>query len=116
MRTNETRPDYTERHNGQAAALAAATAAHRDYRHRAETALAELIQSGRTFTADDLRKALGEDLDHAGPNVLPSVIGTAASRRAIVPAGEYRSHRRSRHASRNRVWVGRTCPASPATD
>jgi hypothetical protein len=108
--------DYTERHEGQAAALAAGSAAHREYRDRAEAALAEFIRSGREFTADDLRNAIGEELDQAGPNLLPSVIGTAASRHAIVPAGEYRSRRRSRHASRNRVWVGHMCPDQASTD
>ncbi|MEV5537434.1 hypothetical protein AB0L13_11290 [Saccharopolyspora shandongensis] len=108
--------DYTERHKGQAAALAAGKAAHRDYRDRAEAALAELIRAGREFTADDLREAIGEDFDQADPNLLPSVIGTAASQRTIVSTGEYRSRRRSRHASRNRVWVGRMCRDQASTD
>jgi len=95
-----------DRHEGQAAALAAATAGHRDHRDRAESALDELIAAGRPFTADDVRRLAGP-LDDAGPNLLPSVIGTAASRRLIVPAGEYRSTRRSRRASRNRVWIAR---------
>lgn len=105
---------YTDRHEGQAAALAAATAGHRDYRHRAEAALAQLIAAGRPFTAEDIRTAVGDDLDDARPNVLPSVIGTAATRRIIVPAGEYRSTRRSRRASRNRVWIARATAESAA--
>lgn len=97
---------YADRHDGQAAALAAATAGHRDHRQRAEAALAELVAAGKPFTADDLRRLVG-DLDDAGPNLLPSVIGVAAGRRVIVPVSEYRSTRRSRRASRNRVWIAR---------
>lgn len=104
---------YADRHAGQAAALAAATACHRDYRHRCETALAVLVEAGRPFTADDVRIAAGE-IDQAGPNVLPSVIGVAAARRVIVPIREYRSARRSRRASRNRVWIARTALESAA--
>ncbi|MGW1678529.1 hypothetical protein, partial [Saccharopolyspora sp. NPDC002376] len=89
-------------------ALAAATAPHRgDYRHRLETALAELVAARAPFTADDIRAAAGEP-DGERPNLLPSVIGVAAAQRVIVPAGEYRSCRRERRASRNRVWIA--CP------
>ncbi|MEV5543084.1 hypothetical protein AB0L13_40315 [Saccharopolyspora shandongensis] len=98
---------YSDRHEGQAAALAAATAGHRDYRHRLETALAEFVAARAPFTADDLRAAAGNP-DSDRPNLLPSVIGVAAAQRVIVPAGEYRSCRRERRASRNRVWIG--CP------
>ncbi|MEV0085234.1 hypothetical protein [Saccharopolyspora sp. NPDC050642] len=97
-----------DRHEGQAAALAAATAGHRDYRHRLETALAEFVAARAPFTADDLRAAAG-DPDGDRPNLLPSVIGVAAAQRVIVPAGEYRSCRRERRASRNRVWIA--CPS-----
>lgn len=104
---------YADRHLGQAVALAAATAGHRDYRHRCEAALAELVAAGHPFTAEDVRAAAG-DIDQAGPNVLPSVIGVAAARRVIVPVDEYRSTRRPRRASRNRIWIARTAPESAA--
>ena len=98
---------YADRHEGQTAALAAATAGHLDYRQRVEDALGRLIESGREFTADDLRR-LVVGINEAAPNLLPSVIGVAAARHLIVPVGESRSPRRSRRASRNRVWIA--CP------
>ncbi|MCI2421481.1 hypothetical protein MOQ72_29010 [Saccharopolyspora sp. K220] len=100
---------YVDRHEGQAAALAAATAPQRgDYRQRCEAALAALVRAGGEFTADDVRRLAGPQ-DGAGRNVLPSVIGVAAhpDTGIIVPAGEYRSRRRERRGSRNRVWIAR---------
>ena len=96
-----------DRHQGQAATIAAATAPHRDDRHRVETALAGLIRAQVPFTAEDVRQAAGELTDDR-PNLIPSVIGVAAAHRVIVPAGEYRSGRRSRRDSRNRVWIAHT--------
>ncbi|MCA1195108.1 hypothetical protein [Saccharopolyspora sp. 6V] len=104
---------FADRHQGQTAALAAATAGHRDYRARCEDALAELVARRAPFTAEDVRRLAGEE-DGAGCNVLPSVIGVAAhpaapDRIAIVAtANQYRSARRTRRASRNRVWIARS--------
>lgn len=95
-----------DRHAGQAAALAAATDPQSDYRHRVEAALAECIRSKREFTADDIRRRIGDCPDER-VNVLPSAIGRAAREGLIVDAGEYRSPRRSRHGNRNRVWISR---------
>ncbi|GAA5104725.1 hypothetical protein [Haloechinothrix salitolerans] len=99
---------FADRNAGQEANLAAAVAVHRRYREAAETVLAELVREGRPFTAEDIRKGIPDDVEAHSPNVLPSVLGTWAARRLIVPCGEYRSRRRSRRASRNRVWIGNT--------
>ncbi|TCO64365.1 hypothetical protein [Actinocrispum wychmicini] len=96
---------FADRHAGQSANLAAATAVHRRYREAAETVLADLVADGRPFTAEDIRNGIPEDIEAHSPNVLPSVLGIWAARRRIVPCGEYRSRRRSRRASRNRVWI-----------
>ncbi|GAA2773023.1 hypothetical protein [Saccharopolyspora taberi] len=103
---------YADRHEGQAAALAAATAGHRDYRERCDAALAELVARGQPFTVEDVRAMAGDD-QGAGCNILPSVMGVAAhpsapDRIAIVPTQRrYRSARRARRASRNQVWIAR---------
>jgi hypothetical protein len=97
---------FADRHAGQSANLAAATAVHRKYREAAETVLADLVAEGRPFTAEDVRRGIPDDVEAHSPNVLPSVLGIWAARRRIVPCGEYRSRRRSRRASRNRVWIG----------
>ncbi|SDX52506.1 hypothetical protein SAMN05216215_10124 [Saccharopolyspora shandongensis] len=102
-----------DRHEGQAAALAAATAGHRDYRHRLETALAELVAARTPFTADDIRQAAGEP-DEDRPNLLPSVIGCAARDGLIVRCGDYASQRRARRGSRNGTWIAATASESAA--
>ncbi|MEV7042245.1 hypothetical protein [Amycolatopsis sp. NPDC051061] len=104
---------FADRHAGQEANLAAAVAVNRNYRAAAEAALAALVREGRPFTAEDVRNAVPDSVEPHSPNVLPSVLGTWAARRLIVPCGEYRSRRRSRRASRNRVWIA--CP-SPVMD
>ena len=98
---------FADRHAGQAANLAAATAVHRRYRQAAEVVLAELVADGRPLTVDDIRRRIPDDIEPHHPNVLPSLLGIWAERRLIVPFGEYRSRRRPRRASRNRVWIGR---------
>lgn len=98
---------FADRRAGQSATLAAATAAHRRYREAAELVLAELVADGHPFTVDDVRQRIPEGIQPHHPNVLPSLLGIWAERRLIVPCGEYRSRRRPRRASRNRVWIGR---------
>ena len=104
---------FADRHAGQEANLAAAAAVHRNYRAAAEAALAALVCEGRPFTAEDVRKAVPDGVEPHSPNVLPSVLGTWAARRLIVPCGEYRSRRRSRRASRNRVWIAHASATTP---
>lgn len=93
------------RTDGINANLAAATAINREYREHAERALAELIRSKREFSADDIRTRIPKDVIAHHVNVLPSVIGAARSRGDIVPVGRCRTTRRTRHSSRNTVWI-----------
>lgn len=104
---------FTDRNAGQATTLAAAIAVNRSYRDAAEAALAKLVQDGRPFTTEDVRLGIPRGVEPHSPNLLPSLIGTWAARRVIVPCGEYRSERRSRHASRNRVWIGQPSILEP---
>lgn len=110
--TDQLQLGLADRNRGQEANLAAAVAAHRRYREAAEVVLDELVASGQPFTAEDIRRGVPHGIEPHSPNVLPSLIGTWAARRRIVPCGEYRSRRRSRRASRNRVWVAN--PAASA--
>lgn len=71
---------FADRHDGQTANLAAATAAHRPYREAAETVLAELVRKGRPSTAEDVRRGIPKDVEPHSPNVLPSVLGAWAAR------------------------------------
>ncbi|MEU4444874.1 hypothetical protein AB0K14_03325 [Actinosynnema sp. NPDC050801] len=105
---------FADRHAGQQDNLAAASAVHKRYRETVETVLAELVRQGQPFTADDVRKAIPDEVaaEAHSPNVLPSVLGTWAARRVIVSCGEYRSRRRSRRASRNRVWIARSADSA----
>lgn len=93
------------RDDGTAAVIAAATAPHRTYKDYAVEALESLITSGRPFTSDDVHALIPEDVKPHSANVLPALIGSAASRRRIVPAGWIASVRPTRHASRNRMWI-----------
>lgn len=96
------------RNEGQAAVIAADTAAHRDYRRTLQAVLDDLIAARLPFTADDVRRiALERDPCCApSPNLLPALIGSAARHHRIIPAGWINSSRPTRHASRNRLWVG----------
>lgn len=86
--------------------LAAAVAINRDFRDYAERALAALIRSGHAFTSDDVRKGIPAGVEPHHPNLLGSVIGTAASRREIVGVDRAVSGRRTRHGSQLTVWIG----------
>jgi hypothetical protein len=98
---------FVDRRAGHEANLAAANAVHRRYREAAERVLAELVVDGNPFTVDDVRQRIPDEIQPHHPNVLPSLLGIWAERRLIVPCGEYRSRRRPRRASRNRIWIGR---------
>lgn len=94
------------RMEGIDANLAAAQSINRTYRDHAETILAGFARSGREFTADDIRQAIPAGLEPHHPNVLPSLLGQWSAQERIQPVDWAMSQRRSRHSSRNRVWVG----------
>ena len=89
------------RHDGQAANLAADTAAHRGYGERVRDHI-ERLPRGARFSADDVRSAVTGEPHH--PNVMPSMFGVLAMQGVIVRVGEVNAARRSRHGSRNAVW------------
>lgn len=88
------------------ACMAAATSVVRTYRQHAEQVIRELVVAGDPFTADDVRRAMPLDAEPHSPNVLPSLLGNLASKGEITAVDWRTSSRRSRHASRNRVWIG----------
>ena len=79
--------------DGQDAALAAATVGHHDHPNRIETALTELIRSGREFSADHVRDLVPPETrdwmtDHY--NVLPhSSATTPAEDTSTTSAGAH---------------------------
>lgn len=104
----------TDRHEGQAAALAADEAVQRCYRHYFERAVDVYASMGIPFSSDSVRNLAGDwaardnrDISLAGPNVLPSVMGQASAAGRIVRQSDVNSTRRSRHGSRIGVYVGR---------
>jgi hypothetical protein len=91
---------------GVAAVLDADAAVHRGYRNVIESALDELIASGREFTADDLQARLDDDTrEHAAPNLLSAVIGVAARQSRIAHVGYGNSTRPARHRGVLRRWI-----------
>lgn len=96
------------RHQGQDANLAAGTKPYRDDRHRVEVAVATYARSGALFTADDVHKAIAHDGIEAGydRNLVSSVLGVWSKDGRIRQIARSVSTSRTRHASRNAVWVG----------
>lgn len=90
---------------GVEANLAAASAPHRPFLHHAEIALARFIREGRRFTAEDIRDEIPEGIEPHHHNVIGSMLSHASQRGDIVPVGVTRATRRSRHSSRNCIWI-----------
>lgn len=84
--------------------MTAAAANSPSYADAARDAI-ERIKPGVEFTADDIRNAIPGHITAHHPNVLPSVFGSLASQGLIRRVAETNSTRRSRHASRNGIWV-----------
>lgn len=91
---------------GEDATLAAATAINRDFREHAEDILDDLIEAGRPFTAEDIRRKIPDGVEPHSPNVLPAVIGRASRAGRIKTIGWCGTTRNTRHGSVNRLWVG----------
>lgn len=97
------------REQGISDVLAADTAPHRGYADLVREAIDTLIKSGEPFDAEDVRHLVSERYPTAvahSPNVLPAVFGAMASAKRITAVGMRKPTRRSRHYSRNLVWVG----------
>ena len=75
-----------------------------DYKNAAREAIAQLIESGKPFTADDVHRLIPDELQPHHPNVLPAMLGGAASAGRIVGDSYRKSGRRTRHASHNKLW------------
>lgn len=75
-----------------------------DYREHALAALDLLMAQRAPFNADDVRTLIPSYLVPHSPNVIGAIIGGRASAGRIVAVGEYSSPRKTRHASRNRMW------------
>lgn len=89
-----------DRHNGMTTVAANSPT----YAEAARDAIAR-IQPGTEFTADTIRAAIPQHITAHHPNVLPSVFGALASAGTIRRIAETNSTRRTRHASRNGIWI-----------
>ena len=97
------------RAQGVEAVLASDCAIHRNYGALCKDVIADLIEAGRPFTAEDVRRHVADTHPQAWPhhpNVLPAILGSLARRGQITAVGMTKATRRSRHGSRNLVWVG----------
>lgn len=97
------------RDEGWSAVQAADQAANRDYGDHIRAALAWLIKTGEPFTSDDVARIAADDANVCiccatkphSPNLIGSIIGTAARAGRITRTG---NRRRSTHPSRNAAY------------
>lgn len=96
------------RDEGWSAVQAADAAVNRMYGDHIRDALIDLIQLGEPFTADDIADRARERAGYCGdldephsPNLIGSIIGTAARAGRITRTG---NRRRSTHPSRNAAY------------
>ena len=88
-------------------------AAHKDWHVHAHRAMTALAASGKPFTADDFREAMG-DVKPAHHNVIGSFFRVASQDDLIRPTGRFvQSRTSSRHAAAIREWVGTPAAATP---
>ncbi|QNE90291.1 hypothetical protein H0194_04760 [Corynebacterium incognita] len=82
-------------------------AVHRGWHVAAHHALTRLANTGKPFTADDLRELLGHDVQPHHPNVIGSFFRVARKDGLIRPTGKFVEARTpSRHGAAIRQWVG----------
>lgn len=105
------------RHEGQAANIAADESVIRMHGRFIREALRFWIEAGVPFDADSVRETAEQLADQCGhhfdpsPNLLPSLMGGAASSGRIRHTGDWvNSSRPERNASKNRVYI-----AAPTT-
>lgn len=98
------------RDEGWSAVQAADAAVNRMYGEHIRIALDDLIAAGEPFTSDDVARLAAADADRLGhgcccgphsPNLIGSIIGTAARTGRITRTG---NRRRSTHPSRNAAY------------
>ena len=88
-------------------------AAHKDWHVHAHRAMTALAASGKPFTADDFREAMG-DVKPAHHNAIGSFFRVASQDDLIRPTGRFvQSRTSSRHAAAIREWVGTPAAATP---
>lgn len=73
-----------------------------DWSWRAGVALGQLAGTGRPFTADDLRKAIGPP---PGPGAMGAAFQSAVWAGVIQPVGRAASKTRSRNGGGLKVWA-----------
>lgn len=110
------------RHEGQSATIAADESVIRMHGRFIREALRYWIAAGVAFDADNVRETaeqLAEQCGHhfdPSPNLLPSLMGGAASAGRIRHTGAWvNSSRRPRNASKNRVYIAATTSATTPT-
>ena len=86
---------------------------YKDWHVHAHRAMTTLAATGKPFTADDFREAMG-DVKPAHHNAIGSFFRVASQDGLITPTGRFvQSRTRSRHAAAIREWVGTPAAATP---
>lgn len=105
------------RADGETAVIAADQAPYRDAAKHIDAAIVELANSGRRFTAEDVRARVrgGEFVRlrmSESPNLLPALMSAASNRGLIKHIGWAESTRPSARSRAIRMWEGvQTCAA-----
>ena len=76
-----------------------------DWRESCDKAIAELAATGRAFTADDIRRLVGDPPNH--PNAMGARFVAAAKAGILRKVGYQSPLRASRHASVVAIWRGK---------
>lgn len=98
-------PLWGETHPAEAAYYAN-IAVHRGWHVAADRAMGYLANSGREFTADDLRRLLDQAGDPTTPNAYGGLLMSWSKRGVIRKTGYRCSTQPKRHGGVNAVWVG----------
>ncbi|WP_064059267.1 hypothetical protein [Prescottella equi] len=86
--------------------LAAAVKPYSDYLDAARAALNACITGRVPFSADTVHALIPPAAGQGGSNVIPALMGAAAKAGRMYRIDDVNSSRRSRHYSRNGLWIG----------
>ena len=88
-------------------------AAHKDWHVLAHRTMTALAATGKPFTADDFREAMGDNKP-AHHNAIGSFFRVANQDGLITPTGRFvQSRTNSRHAAAIREWIGTPAAHQP---
>lgn len=102
------------RDQGTEAVLAADVSVLRGWREHADKAIAALVESGRPWTASDVRKALPADVRPHHPNLIGAVIRAWSKSGRIRRVGFAQATMPSCRGRTLAVWQATAVAANPA--